>query len=519
MSDIYDRVNKLYTDGTFATKYVGDIWISRTIIIIMFVVLVQYMIVNYSRPIIDDWENRRCDPSIIPFAGLINAPKGTSAFEFTGKNFEACVQESLKGPAKVALPALSDRMKDISKLYKPLADNVKWAREDIARLRGNAAISFKNLYDSVLNLTIPLAYFIGKVKTILNKSNATLLNGIYTIRGGIITSESIFLYVYEQIVKVLWVMHAFIISCFTIGWMYPPTLAAGMSAASYLSLLLIPLVSFISIMEALGPGFLKARLNLPPIVPRQRVCFAGDTKIATKYDCDVMIKDLVLGQELRDGSIVTALMRSTSKDSSLYRLGDVIVTGTHKIYDSNLGWIDVSQYSNKIPIENFNEPYVYCIGTDSKVIKIGEFVFSDWDEVDDEMISKLCGETLNRVDIHKYFDVGLHPETSVQLQCGKTIKIKDVDVNDILICGAVVETVVKVKTSDIKEFCDINYNGKFIVSATKNTEIIVEAERKIEFISTKPPEVCYHIVTNSGGFKTADIFIGDYNRGIDKFFA
>lgn len=519
MDDIYDRVNKLYTDGTFATKYGGDILISRAIIIIMLVVLCQYMIVNYSRPIIADWENRRCDPAIIPFAGIINAPKGTSVFEFTGKNFEACVQESLKGPAKLVLPTLSNRMKDVSNLYKPLADNVKWAREDIARLRGNAAISFKNLYDSTLNLTIPLAHFIDKAKSILNKSNATLLNGIYTIRGGIITSESIFLYVYEQILKVLWVMHAFIISCFTIGWMFPPTLAAGMSAASFLSLLLIPLVSFISIMEALGPGFLKARLTPPPTVPTQRMCFAGDTMIATKYDRNVMIKDLVLGQELQDGSIVTALMKSTSKGSSLYRLGDVIVTGTHKIYDSNMGWIDVSQYSNKIPIENFNEPYVYCIGTDSKVIRIGENVFSDWDEVDDKMISKLCGETISRLDIHKHFDVGLHPDTNIQLQCGKIIKIKDVNVNDILICGAVVETLVKVKTDDIKEFCDINYNGKFIVSATKNTEFIVEAERKVEFISVTPPDVCYHIVTNSGGFKTAGIFISDYNRGIDKFFA
>lgn len=519
MSDIYNRVNKLYTDGTFTSKYGGDIMISITLIIIMSVVLIKYLTVIYSQPIIADWGNRRCDPSIIPFAGIINAPKGTSAFEFTGKNFEACVQETLKETSNTVLPKISKTMENLTSTYNPIVYNLKITRDDINKVRENASNTFKNVYDTLINLTIPVSHAIDKSKNILHKSNATLLNSVYTIHGGSITSESIFLYTYEQVVKLLWMIHAFILSCFTIGWMYPPTLAAGMSAASFLSLLLIPLVSFVSITDAIGPGVLNTRLKRPPTVPiHRRMCFAGDTKLATKNGITVMIKDVVIGQELQDGSLVTAIMKSTSKDSSLYRVGDVVVTGTHKIFDSGLGWIDVSHYSNKIPIENFIEPYVYCIGTDSKVIRIGENVFSDWDEVDDNMIAKLCGDTIRRLDIHKHFDVGLHPDTNIQLQSGKNIKISDIEVNDVLICGALVETVIKVKTNDIIEFCDIMCDGIFIVSATKNTEVIVETGKVIEMIPINPPDFCYHIVTNSGGFKMAHIFISDYNRGIDKFF-
>lgn len=518
MSDMYDKVNKLYAEGTFMSKYSGDVWIAVILSIIFFIVLFNYISAIYSQPIVADWINRRCDPAIIPFAGFINAPEGTSAFDYTGENFDICVQQALKDPAQAALKPLYKKISTVSKQYEKLTDNVTVNRDIISNLRTETANSFKNIYDRLLNITIPIVHVIAKSKDILNKTNATLLNSVYTIRGGFVVTDSIFLYIYEQIVRILWVMHAFIISCFTIGWMFPPTLAAGVSAASFLATLLIPLVSFIAIIEMLGPSALKSGLKKPPGIPTRRMCFAGTTTINTKHKRDVMIKDIVLGQELHDGSIVTALMKSTARGSTLYRIGDVVVTGTHKIYDDVLGWIDVEQYNNKILVENFNEQYVYCIGTDTKIIKIGEIVFSDWDEVDDAMISKLCGDNLKTTDIHTNFDVGLHPETIIQLQCGKHIKIKDVDVGDILTCGAIVETIVKVKTDDIKEFCDIKYKGKLILSATENTEIIVETYRDIEMTTTTPPDVCYHIVTTTGGFKTAGVFIGDYNRGIDKFF-
>ena len=510
MSDIHESVNNMYKSSVSA-KYSGDIWITVIIFIIVFYVLVKYLFSVYSQPIIDDWNNMRCDPTIIPFAGIINAPTGTSAFDFTGRNYDACVQQALKEPAEKTLDRVNKKLRKTSLIFGKLAKEINVNRRLMSDARAELSGYFKNIYDKLGNVTVPIVHSVTKTKDILNKINSTFINSIYTIDGGFISSKRLFIYIYEQVVNILLILHAFILSCFTIGWLFPPTLAVGMGAASFLTMLMIPVVSFITIIDMLGPEFSPNTFS--PTTKRR--CFSGSTIINTKSRGDIMIKNLNLGEELHDGSIVTALMKSTPKDSKLYIIGDVIVTGTHKIYHNTMGWIDVEQYDDKIPFNNFEEPYVYCIGTNSKVIKIGSLIFSDWDEVDDDMIFKLC---VPRHDIHKKMDVGLHPETIIQLKSGRKITIKDIEVNDILICGAVVETVVTVKTDDIIDFCNILYKDEFIVSATKNTEILVETPDALVMIAAPmTPPICYHIVTDVGGFKTSGVFISDYNRGIDKF--
>ena len=536
MSDaVADHINTKYENVLSSSRY-SDALIVVIICCIVFAVLVHYLIVVNSRSIVNDWNNRRCDPTIIPFAGIINAPEGKSIFEYTAENFSTCVKQSVSDEASDTIKSFETEISRIMSQIALLSVNASVTRTGISQFRQNTSDTIENVYDKLNHVTISLAGTVSKMKDVLNKTHASIVSGMYTLRGGIITSESVILRVYEQTVTLLWTLHAFIISCGAIGCLYPTTMGVSLAASTFLTALLVPLVSLDIIMGLLGdefsvsvitpmpndPSISPLALSLPAqmIADRStiRKCFDGRTNIATKYEGDIMIKHLTLGQELRDGSIVTALTKSTSTGSALYRLGTTIVTGTHKILDASNEWIDVSNYNNKILVENFRDPYVYCIGTNSKLIKINDLIFSDWDEVDDDMIEKLCGDTMSRFDIHKHYEVGLHPDTVIQLVCGKHIKIKDVEVNDRLICGAIVETVIKVKTADINDFCEITYNTGLIILAAKNTEFIVGDDMTFETRTAPPPDFCYHIVTDCGGFKLSDVFVSDYNRGIDKFF-
>lgn len=521
MDDSYSVSIKTKYDDVINSSHYSDILIVVIICIIMIVVLVKYLFAVNSQTIINNWDKRRCDPDIIPFAGLINAPEGTSAFDYAAENFSYCVNKVLKERTNKEFAYVNADISNIETTLTNMTTNITDTREDASQFRENTSDTFEKVYNTLNDVTATFAITIEKMKDVLNKTNAALLTRIYTMKVGIITMDSIILNLYENIVKFLWTIHAFIISCFTLGVLYPSTIASGVAASSFLSMMIVPLVSFVSIMDAINPDGSTAPFTPMPSAPSndRRNCFSGSTLISTKHDGNIMIKHLVLGQELLDGSIVTALTKSTATDSTLYRLGRTIVTGTHKVFDTINGWVDVSEYRNKILVKNFKESYVYCIGTSSKIIKIDDLIFSDWDELDDIMIKKLCGDTISKCDIHKVFDVGLHPDTLIQLQSGRYIKIKDVDINDKLICGASVETVIKVKTDDINEFCETKYNTGLTILSTKNTEIIHGGTMTFVSNSVPPPELCYHIVTDRGGFKLSDVFISDYNRGIEKFFA
>lgn len=524
MDNIYDEITELYTKGGFLTRYIGDFWITIVICVLVFVIVSYYWVMGSTQPIIDDWINQRCKPAVIPFAGMINAPVGKSSFEYTGENFEYCVQNIIQDIGQIALSPIYYLINIVTSHLQGITDDINSARSMSNTIRGSISDQGNDLYNRLLGVMMPIIFMLRKISAIIGKTQGTLISGLYTLYGAFITTESVFLFIYELVVKLLWIIYAFIIACFAIGWMFPPTLAAGLSAVSFLSVLLIPVVMFILIMNSMSGTFANSNMKSPPPIPKLGHCFAGDTKIKNKFNCDVMIKDLKLGQELLDGSVVTAFMKSTSACSSFYSIDGIIVTGTHKVYEDNIGWINASQHSRCVLIKNLNEQYIYCIGTNSKIIKIGELIFSDWDEINDDILKKLDANTmhihsnmhmLGRYDIHKYLDVGLHPDTMIQLKNGREIPIKEIEVDDILLEGEIVETVVTIKTDDIKEFCNVTHNNSFIISATKNTELIMKGD--LVRTTTDPPSICYHLITNMGGFVTAGVFVSDYNRGIDQY--
>ena len=122
METIFTKVNNLYNKKGFLEKYGTDVWISVIIFLIFFIATSYYHVFNNIQPIITDWDNQKCNPSVIPFAGLINKPQGMSAFEFTGNNFTGCIQTILKTvagdafkPVYYIMNTFTDMFNDLSK--------------------------------------------------------------------------------------------------------------------------------------------------------------------------------------------------------------------------------------------------------------------------------------------------------------------------------------------------------------------------------------------------------------------
>ena len=83
MANIYKEINELYTKSGYFSRYAGDLLITFFLCLTVFVIVSYFKVMNEIQPIVDDWNNQKCNPSVIPFAGLINKPDGVSAFDFT----------------------------------------------------------------------------------------------------------------------------------------------------------------------------------------------------------------------------------------------------------------------------------------------------------------------------------------------------------------------------------------------------------------------------------------------------
>lgn len=522
MSNIYQDVTNLYTKGGFMSRYAGDLYIVIIICLVVFVIMAYFWVNNNIQPILDDWSNQKCNPAVIPFAGMINAPSGTSSLDFTSQNFEQCIQNILGDITEYAFTPIYYVMSTITSMFQELSDAVNAIRAVFDGIRNSISEQGDDLNSRILNIMLPITGMMNKMGAIFGKVQGTMISSIYTLYGGYISTQSLFVFIYEVVVDLLWIISAFIIVCFAIGWLFPPTLAVGMAAAAFLAILLIPLIVFVVIINQITDA---AGLKAPPVVPTY-VCFAGDTMILTKHRGHVKISDIVLGDVLHDNSYVTSLMKSSSINCDIYDLDGILVTGTHIVFEPTCGWVQSCEHSKSIKVTNFKDDYVYCIGTNNKLIHIGEHVFFDWDEINDEEVDELKHnpelseyllDDFSKYDIHKYLETGIHPDTLMYLQDGTTRHIKDLNVEDKLLYGETVKTVIQIKTDDM-DFYNITAGDLILLSATKNTEVIsLGATQPFIWKKINAPSVCYQIVTNKGGFRLPGLFIGSYNRGVERY--
>uniref|UniRef100_A0A6C0CRY8 Vint domain-containing protein n=1 Tax=viral metagenome TaxID=1070528 RepID=A0A6C0CRY8_9ZZZZ len=522
MANIYKEIDDLYTKSSYFTRYAGDILISFIICLIVFVVFSYFKVMNDVQPIINDWNNQRCSPSVIPFAGIINPPQGTSAFDFTAQNFESCTQNILSEIAEYALAPFYYLMQTITETFKELADALNDVRALFNRMRNSIKGVGEDLFARNLNIMLPIVKLFNMFRSVLGKVQATMVSAIFTVYGGFITLESFFMFTYELIINLMWTIVSIILALFGVAWFFPPALVAGLGMAAFLAVLLIPIVVMIVIMNNI---FGAAGLKSPPPVPGY--CFDGDTKIVKKNGKKTNIKDLKLGDVLHDGSIVTSIMKSTSRGSDIYKLNGIIVTGNHMVFNSMRGWIRARDHPSSEYIDDYRKEYVYCINTNTKTIKIKDCIFADWDEIDEEDMSdirKNCDFipfNFDKSNIHHYLDGGLHPDTFIDLEDGRSVKISEVDVNDILYTGEHITGIVKIDTSDINEYNKIIIDDQEVIICNKNVELSVDnLGSDLENLSiekTESPKCSYHLITDTGYFNVNGIRVGDYNRCIDRY--
>jgi hypothetical protein len=527
MDNIYNIINNYYNKQSYTARYGADLLITGIICTIVFCIFSYYHAMNNIRPILADWPNQRCKPNIMPFAGLINSTSGQSILEYTANNFTNCIQSNIGQTHQYTQINFYYAINIITNVFNILVRAVQFMRVIINRIRKSTQKIFKDVLGRHLNTILPLVSIFQYIKDIMAKTVGTLTAALFTVFGGYYTLIGVFNVMYEFIINILFMIVAGILVCFAIGWLFPPVLAVGFSLAGFLALLLIPVI-FIQIFMKDVLKTSGANRN-PPGVPGY--CFAGDTKLTLQDGTKCLIKHIKLGDMLEDGSIVTARMVSTAADSTFVQINETIVTAGHAVYHPTKGWIEAKNHPLSKYINNFHDTYVYCLGTNTKTIRIGEIVYADWDEIDDDDMIDLQKyarkntETFipypfKRTDIHPYLDTGLSENTSVCLEDGTIVNIKELQVNDVLLFGEQIKSIVEIDCRDIEFYYTYYVDKRPIFCGTGNLEIdtsLLGDEVKIRRELTSTPMRAYHVITDSGIFNIQGVLVGDYNRGIDRY--
>ena len=437
------------------------------------------------------------------------------------------------------------QLPEVILLWQKLVNYMKDATNDIRAITNKTRTFFATIIEEImgriLNVMIPLQQIIIKFKDFTVKLQGTMTAGLFTVFGAYLTLKSLLGAIVKFIVSILIAMVAIIF----IFWLFPFTWGTAIAGTATFVAITIPLALILTFMtRVLG---IDSGLSIPGLKKPSLKCFDKNTKITMNDGSCKSISEIVIGEKIAENNLITSKIVVESCGSVMYKLHGVIVSDSHMV-KYNDEWIRVDQHPDANKIEEYGEPYLYCINTENKVVQINSVVFSDWDEIYDDELEKIknvklknvlfeMNKTLNysmddiivnNLDIHRYLDGGFEKDTKVALKNGIVKNIKNILIGDVLENGERVYGYVEVDGTNLSEQAVYNLAKNRIVSGGSNLNV---CDKTMGFTSTldldkkykkiKKNDECsdklYHLLTDVKTFHINGIRFYDYNSCIDLF--
>jgi hypothetical protein len=233
-----EALNKLYEKTTYLDKYGGSFVLAVFTIICTSMYFTYMYLKNNSDVIKNKWQENRCSPLYMPFAGFIMNPKNMSKNEFATNNFFECFGVLLKEIVEAALAPIQAASLLIAATTSLIVGTMNSLMMAILYLRDALGGGFGLLGNRSLNAL-----------TIVTKLSLLVKNSFNQGQGILVTIMYIFFTAYDMMASFFFIL---IIAALVF-------LAAAL-AAMIAGWLLYILISFI--LPFLSPIFLSIAVGL-----------------------------------------------------------------------------------------------------------------------------------------------------------------------------------------------------------------------------------------------------------------
>jgi hypothetical protein len=295
-------------------------------IIIVFVFIALYLfnlIIVGMKRIKDNWPVYRCQPLVIPFASLFGHNTSTN-FAYCIQNIQTNFMDDLLKPITFDMGILGD-------ITSGLTDDLNQFRGFMDMFRFNLTDIFQNIFATMFNVMVEVQRLIINIKDMIGKLTGILITTLYILNGSMLTMSS--------------------------AWNGPPGKLVRM------------------------------------------LCFHPETQLNLQNGESVAMKDIALNSVLPNGARVCAVMQISNLDENggmvekMYKVkrtrsakgaaslaNDIIVSGSHLIYDSA---VQQFVHVKELPVAELADvdcPVLYCLITSDHTIQIGDWIFHDWED-------------------------------------------------------------------------------------------------------------------------------------------
>jgi hypothetical protein len=159
-----------------------------------------------------NWSTYRCNPSYMPFAGMVMQPTNMSKSDYAQMNFEYCFQDVMNGVATSFIEPLYYTQSVAGSILHGIANALNSVRELINYIRNAISSVIADIMGRTLNVMQPIMHIIIKVRDVIGKMQGLVTTKLYTVYAVYLMLLSGLRTVYDIMVIILIAMGATIVA-------------------------------------------------------------------------------------------------------------------------------------------------------------------------------------------------------------------------------------------------------------------------------------------------------------------
>ena len=239
------------------------------------------------------------------------------------KDFNYCIQNIQTSYMGTLLEPITYITSNLGKMGSEFSGDINGIRTMISNIRSFATNIIESIFGVFLNLIIEFQKIVIGIKDLMGKLIGIMVSMMYILDGSVMTMKS--------------------------AWNGPPgQMVKGLSGS----------------------------------------CFHPTTAVELYDGTRKFMKNIDLGDILVNGSRVVATMKIENFEKEKYYKfakggvygDDIFVTGTHMVFDDSKGkFVEVMSHPDAV-LDNKIDHVLYCLITDNHRIKIGNYLFWDWED-------------------------------------------------------------------------------------------------------------------------------------------
>lgn len=267
------HIENKYTREGYIDKYGGSVLITGLILSVFGGIFGYHYFMSNAKALKKNWVNVRCDPIVMPFAGIINAPPNGSKLEYTGENLGYCINEIIKDMVKVETAGINATQSVMKDTVGSLSDAVQEGRTLISKIRSLAGGLFSSIFGKILNVLLPIRTMLIKSLDSLNKVGGVSITGLYTALAAALSVNGFFFLFLLACVLVLLLVAGLIVTQVVAGFVLMDIPVIGwLLAIPDFILVLVTTVFLISVLVVFIPliSVITDVLYLTRKVPQHR---------------------------------------------------------------------------------------------------------------------------------------------------------------------------------------------------------------------------------------------------------